>query len=198
MFALRERLVLGSASPRRRELLARFGLDCAVFAPEVDETPRLDERPEAYLERVVAAKLDAVSAQFVEDPVALLVADTTVVAEGTILGKPTDPREARETLERLVGRTHRVLTRYALRNVAGEVLARTSIAEVTFRGATDEEIRAYVATGEGADKAGAYALQGLGGYFVERISGDPTTIVGLPVSDVLRDLLDLGILELRG
>ncbi len=198
MFVLRESLVLGSASPRRRELLARFGLEFEVLVPDVDESAGSSERPEEYLERIVGAKLARVEVLNASRPVALVVADTIVVFEGRILGKPASEREARGMLEGLVGASHRVLTRYAVRSAQGDAVARTCAAEVTFRSASPSEIDGYVATTEGADKAGGYAMQGLGSYFVDRIEGDPTTVIGLPVGDVLRTFVELGIAELRG
>src|SRR5690606_21529847 len=151
-------LLLASTSPRRRELLSRAGLTFGIRAPEVDETVRPGEAPEAYVSRLARAKARAVASG---SPHALvLAADTSVVTDTGILGKPRDDAEALAMLTSLMGRSHRVLTAVALAGAAAsEVLVST---RVWMRPADPEELRWYVQTGEPADKAGAYAIQGIG------------------------------------
>jgi septum formation protein len=182
-------LVLGSASPRRRELLALAGVPIVVRTAAVDESPRPAESPSAYLERIALAKLAAICASELPATPGVLVADTIVVAPGgAILGKPADPEEARAMLEALSGATHEVRTRFLLgapRAGSAPVHAQTVTTRVTFRALSYGEMAAYVAGGEGEDKAGAYAVQGGAAAFVERIDGSYTNVVGLPLSEVI-------------
>jgi len=190
-------LILGSQSPRRRELLERLGVPYLVRPAEIDETPRADETPSAYLERVVLAKMAAVCAVVARGS-RVLVADTLVVApDGAILGKPGDDDHARTMLQRLAGSSHRVATRFALAEAnpgRAPTLAhaQTVTTGVTFRALSASEITDYVATGEGRDKAGSYAVQGLAAAFVERIDGSFTNVVGLPLSELSVALRELG------
>jgi septum formation protein len=191
-------LVLGSASPRRRDLVAALGVPFVVCSASVDETPRAGESPQAYVERVTLAKLDAVCAQSPSDPAGVLVADTIVVApDGALLGKPRDDDDGRAMLERLAGATHEVSTRFVLAATSRDarpspVHAQTVTTRVTFRALVPREIRAYVASGEGRDKAGSYAVQGIGAALVERIEGSFTGVVGLPICEVLVALRAIG------
>jgi septum formation protein len=172
-------LVLASGSPRRRELLAHLGVPFTVVAADVDETPRPGEGPVELVRRLAAAKAAAVDG----DPV--LAADTVVELDGEILGKPADAAAARRMLARLSGRSHHVHTGVALR--AGERLdVEVVTTAVTFAALTPEAIEWYVATGEPLDKAGAYAIQGAGGVFVESIHGSASNVVGLPLATVAR------------
>lgn len=177
MLALRVPLVLASALPRRRDLLARIGLTFDVRPTDADETwPKdLDLGPAA--EAVALRK-----ARALEVPGALvLAADTVVALDGDVLGKPPTPDDARRTLRRLSGRTHRVATGLALRHGDRETTAH-ALTSVTFGDLTDAEIAAYVATGSPLDKAGAYGIQDdLGALLVDRIDGDYTNVVGLPL-----------------
>ncbi len=192
-------LVLGSASPRRHEMIAMLDVPFFVRSADVDESMRGGESPRAYLERVTGAKLDAVRAYDLGPASAVLVADTVVVApDGSVLGKPLDRREALSMIQRLAGTTHEVSTRFVL--AACEAKARPAHAEtvttrVTFRPVADDEARAYVATGEGNDKAGGYAAQGRAAAFVERIEGSYTNVVGLPLCEVVVALRGLGWLS---
>jgi septum formation protein len=183
-------LVLGSASPRRREMIALLGVPFVVRTADADESQRAGEAPGAYLERVARAKLDAVRASLGDAPAAgILVADTIVVAPGgAILGKPRDDDEARAMIERLAGATHEVSTRFLLgapRPGDAVAHAQTVTTRVTFRAVSPAEVRAYAATGEGRDKAGAYAVQGRAAAFVERIDGSYSSVVGLPLCEVV-------------
>jgi septum formation protein len=183
-------LVLGSSSPRRREILASVRVPFVVVAASADETLRDGEDSDAYLERVTRAKLDAVRAVAPRDAPAILVADTTVVLDGAILGKPEDLGEAERMIARLAGRTHEVKTRFAIDTRHEE----TVTTRVTFRPLSPLLIRAYAESGEGLDKAGAYAVQGLGAAIVSRIEGSYTNVVGLPACEVVVALTSLGLL----
>jgi septum formation protein len=188
-------LVLGSASPRRRELLELLGVPFVVRAADVDEGTRAQEKPDAYLERVAQAKLEAVRAAGNERAGAILVADTTVVAPGDhVLGKPTDDADAAAMLAHLAGATHEVKTRFLIASpLPGPALhGETVTTRVSFRALSSEEIDRYVATGEGRDKAGSYAVQGRAAAFVSRIEGSYTAVVGLPLCEVAVALRRLG------
>jgi septum formation protein len=173
------RLVLVSDSPRRKGLLETLQLDFEVRPVDVDETRLPEEGPAAYVERVARAKAEAGAGE----DVIVIAADTTVVHEGRILGKPRHPEEARAMLRRLEGDVHEVFTGLAVGSWEGGAHIRTLVdaAEVEFLPMTDEEIADYVESGEPMDKAGAYALQGLGGTFIKRVNGSPFTVIGLPI-----------------
>jgi septum formation protein len=188
-------LVLASASPRRRELLERLGLVLVVAAVDLDETPAPGERPTDYVRRVAGAKCDAAVAARspASTTLAVLAADTTVIAAGEILGKPADADDARRMLARLAGRRHEVATAYRIR--FGERMAeRTVTTVVGFRALAPAEIDAYVASDEWRGKAGGYAVQGIAGAFVTELRGSHTNVIGLPVAEVLADLQALGAL----
>lgn len=174
------RLILGSASPRRRELLAQIGIvPDAVSPPEIDETPRKGELPRPYAARVAREKAMAVAggAQDI-----ILCADTTVALGRRILGKPRDAAEAAAFLVALSGRRHQVITAVAVRR--GERLwTRESESAVKMKRLSDGELNAYLAGGEWQGKAGAYAIQGAAGAFIPWISGSFTGIVGLPLAE---------------
>lgn len=191
-------LVLGSGSPRRREILAGLGIPITVSPADVAEDVIPGEAPLDYLERVVADKLRAVAQRVTPEMGAgVLVADTTVVMGDSILGKPKDVDEAVSLLSELVGRTHVVYTRYALSRTERPdeaVRARTVASKVTMRPATPAEVRRYAETGEGLDKAGAYAVQGIGAFLIERIEGSYSNVVGLPACELIVDLVAAGLL----
>lgn len=190
-------LVLGSASPRRRELLGGLGLPIAVLAGEVDESVLPGEVPAVYLERMARDKLAAVARRVAVPFAGIVVADTIVVLGDDILGKPSDVAEAEQLVSRIVGRTHIVFTRYAISRAdepASPAIARTVESRVTMRAATADEVRRYARTGEGLDKAGAYAAQGIGAFLVERIDGSYTNVIGLPVCELVVDLKATGLL----
>jgi septum formation protein len=175
-------LILASASPRRLEILRRAGIACRVRPANVDETPRPGEAPEAYVRRLAREK-----AQAVWRPGELVLgADTAVVVQGHIVGKPRDARDAANMLRLLSGRVHRVLTGVCLLGPDSPRRPRTQAVEtrVWFRRLSRAEIADYVASGEPMDKAGAYAIQGLASKFVERIEGCYWNVMGLPVSRV--------------
>jgi septum formation protein len=181
-------LVLASSSPRRRELLASLGLALIIDPPHVDESQHSGEPPENYVRRLAAAKADAVAPRH---PGAwVLGADTTVVLDGEVLGKPETAEAALRMLSTLEGRSHTVLTAVALGG--GERRARVVGAEVTFAQVGPAALRWYVGTGEPLDKAGAYAVQGRGAFLVERISGSHSAVIGLPLVETLALLAEAG------
>jgi septum formation protein len=171
----RHPLLLGSASPRRREILTTLGLPLWVRPILVDETALPGEGPLAYLSRIAASKLAAAAAQDeAREAGAILVADTIVILEGRILGKPASADEARAMLRALQGRSHQVSTRFAIagpEEPARSLHAETVSSTVFFRALAEEEIEGYAATGEGLDKAGGYAIQGIGSFAVARVEG---------------------------
>lgn len=187
-----EKIILASSSPRRRELLDRVGCEFEVIVPDAAEPlPKLGEGAHDFVRRSAAAKCSAVSAAHPDRVV--LAADTIVVLDGAILGKPRGADDAFSMLKRLVGRTHQVMSCVAARR--GEhSTERLSITDVSFRGdITDDELRRYVATGEPLDKAGAYGIQGLGSLLVRHIDGDYFGVVGLPMADTASILGEFGI-----
>jgi len=181
-------LILASASPRRAELLAAAGFVFEVRPQHVDETPRDGESAEAYVLRVAWEKVHSACRK---SGVTVIGADTVVLADGAMLGKPADAAEATGMLQRLSGRDHTVLTGVAVggQKEAGEVCRTT----VRFLPLSDEEIAWYVASGEPWDKAGGYAIQGLASRFVERIEGSYSNVVGLPIAVVYRLLRRTGM-----
>ena len=186
------KLILASSSPRRAEILANAGLPFSVLSSAVDESPYPGESPAALVQRLANAKADLVTARAV-GPAIVLAADTIVVLDDKILGKPASLEEARHMLRQLSGRTHCVLTGVALiRLPDGERRQFIESTLVHFRSVTDNEISAYPATGEPLDKAGAYAIQGQAGRYSPRIEGCYFNVVGLPLSRVLTELTFLG------
>lgn len=175
------RVILASGSPRRKELLGNMGFSgFEVLKPEFDEDAVTAPDPGMLVEALSAGKAEA-AAREANDPEALLLAaDTVVVLDETVLGKPKDEAEAFAMLSALSGRSHRVYTGVTLRR-GGEVLTEHEVSEVTFRPLTEEEIRNYIATKEPMDKAGSYGIQGLGALLVEGIRGDYFNVMGLPV-----------------
>ena len=181
------RLVLASASPRRRELLASLGLEFAVRPVDLDETYRPGEAAPDYVLRLAREKALARAGP----GELVLAADTVVVLDGELLGKPSDPEEARRMLARLAGRRHTVYTGVALVD-GGREATEVVASEVEIAPLSAEEIDWYVATGEPLDKAGSYAIQDLGALFVESVEGNYTNVVGLPLPAVYRLAAALG------
>jgi septum formation protein len=171
--------VLASSSPRRLELLRRVGFDPEVVPADVDESVLPGETAEEYVVRVAADKARVVAAQ--RPATVVLAADTAVVLDHEALGKPDDPEHALELLRRLRGRDHEVLSAVVVHDPHGVQHASLARATVTMADAADDELRWYVSTGEPMDKAGAYGVQGIGAVLVERVDGDPTTVIGLPL-----------------
>jgi len=177
-------IVLASGSPRRRQLLEMLRIPFRVIPPDVDEHVLPGEEPGHYVTRLSRAKAEAVVRRAPGD--VILAADTTVVLGGAIFEKPTSPAHALEMLSRLQGQTHEVMTAVAVAR-DGDVEQALDVSRVTFRPADRATLEAYVATGEPMDKAGAYAIQGLGAPLIERVEGDFFGVMGLP----LRLALDL-------
>jgi septum formation protein len=175
------RLVLASASPRRRELLSQAGFFFEVHPAHVNEDLRPEEDPIAYVVRLAREKARTVYG-LLEDPEAIVLgADTTVTLDGHILAKPDDSSDAGRMLRMLSGRTHRVITGVAFATYFGTEVA-AEVTGVQFRTLTDEEIAAYIATGEPMDKAGAYGIQGYAAKWIPRIEGCYFNVVGLPLA----------------
>jgi septum formation protein len=183
------RLILASASPRRLELLGRIGVvPDAVVPPDIDETPRKAELPAPYAERMAAEKAAAVA----ESGSLTLAADTVVAAGRRILSKTDDEDEARATLRLLSGRRHRVLSALTLIDADGRARHRLSTSIVAFKRLTEEEIAAYLASGEWRGKAGAYAIQGRAEALVRFLSGSHSGVMGLPLYETRTLLLSAG------
>jgi septum formation protein len=181
-------IVLASGSPRRHELLASLGVDFTIVSPDVDESVRAGEAPRAYVERLARAKAAAIPR-----PDALVIAaDTTVVLDDEIIGKPIDRHDARRLLRRLSGRAHVVHTGVAV-SLDGHVEAEVVDTAVWFVDLSDADIDWYVATGEPDDKAGAYGMQGTGNVFVAAIDGSPSNVIGLPLATVMALARRLGV-----
>ena len=172
------KLVLASRSPRRAELLKAAGFEFTIRAADVDETPRESEAPRAYVQRVAEEKARAVQANADE---IILAADTTVVLESEIMGKPVDAPDAARMLRALAGRRHEVITAVCIRR-GDRVTCEIASTAVWFAPLSDGEIADYVASGEPTDKAGAYGIQGLASKFIDRIDGSYSNVVGLPVA----------------
>ena len=174
-------LILASGSPRRRDFIKTLGLKCKVIVPDVDESQLENESPAALVERLSKLKAQAVACDHQDDIV--IAADTIVVLDGEILGKPHDREDAFLMIKKLAGRTHEVLTGYTVQkgDTRYHGLERT---EVTFAPMSDELIRAYVSSGESDDKSGSYAVQGLAAMFVEKVNGSVSSVVGLPICTI--------------
>jgi len=184
-------LILASASPRRRELLRQIGVPHQVQAADIDETSLSNEAPGEYVQRLAHTKASHIF-QLRADAMPVLGADTTVAIDGLALGKPVDDREHRAMFERLSGREHAVYSAVALATREG-VAVRLSVTRVAFRAVTEAERAAYWASGEPRDKAGGYAIQGLGAIFVESIAGSYSGVMGLPLAETAALLVAAGV-----
>ena len=189
------RLILASQSPRRRFLLTQVGLEFEVIPSHFDEHTVTPSSPEIYARHLAEHKASDVSVQYPDSWV--IGADTVVFIDGTILGKPNSRSEARSMLSCLSGRTHQVLTGYCICcHRAARQFSDTVRTDVCFKKLTDREIDWYIISGEPFDKAGAYAIQGIGSFLVKRINGSYTNVVGLPVSEVVGFLIREKVIEL--
>ena len=184
-------VILASASPRRLALLQQIGIEATVCPADFDEVSGSAVQAEDVVLSNAVGKCQAV-VKIKGDSLPVIAADTVVVAEGVILGKPQDAEDAFEMLKQLSGKTHKVLTGIAV-SYAGEMLAEVCETKVVFRDLTDEEIKKYVATGEPLDKAGAYGIQGKGAVLVEKIDGCYNNVVGLPLTRMQLILAKLGV-----
>ena len=189
-------LYLASGSPRRRELLTQIGVPFTAISADIDETPLTDESPAAYVERLARGKAQAgyaaLTAEQSADPACVLGADTAVVLDGRILGKPRDQAEAQAMLLGLAGREHEVLTAIALLD-GQRCESRVVRSLVRFRNIDRDEAAAYWASGEPRDKAGGYGIQGLGAVFVSGLNGSYSAVVGLPLCETCELLGHFGI-----
>lgn len=188
-------LVLASASPRRRDLLSSAHVPFEVRPASIDETPAAGEAPADLAGRLAREKALAIARQLRDGPVRVVLgADTIVVLDGEVYGKPRDDTHAAALLSRLTGRTHRVITAVAVTRSDTLAVREARVeSQVSMRSATDAEIRAYVATGEARDKAGAYAVQGEGRRFIVRLEGSETNVIGLPLEETLALLRAEGV-----
>lgn len=185
-------LILASASPRRRDLLYQLGVRYTVEAADIDEAQRLGEGASDYVQRLAQEKAQAVAARFPAPGFVVLAADTTVVVDATVLGKPRDKDEAMAMLSHLSGRWHTVLTAICLLT-ASSMECQVVATEVEFAALSNADCEAYLATTEAWDKAGAYGIQGLGGAFVRAIRGSYSNVVGLPLYETWQLLCAHGI-----
>lgn len=188
-------IILASKSPRRRRLLQQAGLSFAVVPSDIDETSIPYASPEVYVKSLSEAKADDISNIYPDKWI--IGADTIVLKDDMILGKPVSRDDARAMLKQLSGQTHHVLTGYAICCRAQErKFSETIKTAVLFKNLTDAEIEWYIHTTEPFDKAGAYAIQGLGSFLVKRINGSYTNVVGLPVCEVIGFFIKQGVLHL--
>jgi len=186
-------IVLASASPRRAELLESAGIIFTVIPGDIDETPFHAEEPVAHVLRLAAGKAHEVASR--TEGRFFIGADTIVLCDREIMGKPCDNADAVRMLRKLSGRVHQVITGFSLFDrTTGNVITRSVSTSVTFKPLSETEIIAYVATGCPLDKAGAYAIQGGAAYMVERIDGSYTNVVGLPLCEVIGELQKIGAL----
>ncbi len=193
---MQKEIILASGSPRRKMLLEGAGVLLRVEVSDADETHVEGELPRTYLTRTARAKGDAVYRQHVGEPVYIVSADTIVVRDDVILGKPHDSAQAFEMLTSLSGRAHKVMTGVCVIDAStGTASQFISETDVHFAKLSDATIRRYIATGEPMDKAGAYGIQSGAAGFVERIEGSYTNVVGLPLCETLQKLMELGALN---
>lgn len=183
-------IILASASPRRRELLDQIKVSYQIHAVDLDETPWPNEQPLAYVKRVAAEK-SALCVEQLKPVLPVLAADTSVILGDIIMGKPKNQTDALNMLMQLSGKTHQVVSALSLRG--REHFEAISITDVTFRDLSEQEILDYWETGEPIDKAGSYAIQGLGGLFVQSIVGSFSGVVGLPLFETAQLLSKQGI-----
>lgn len=185
--------ILASSSPRRRELLASLGIDFTVYKPDIDETQHDGEAPEDYVQRLSVEKAAAIAAQL-QAPALILAADTIVIDNDAILGKPVDAADARHMLRQLRDRTHRVCTAITLQRLShtAQHLTRLTCTDVHMRAYSDADIEAYIATGDPFDKAGSYAIQHPDFAPVAHIDGSYSNVMGLPLETLRDSLAEIG------
>ena len=194
--ANRSTLILASNSPRRRHLLETAGIEFSVIPSDFNESSVSLSSPESRVKFLAEAKADDISKRYPE--FWIIAADTIVSIDNSILEKPASADDAREMLKTLSARTHQVHTGYCIcRQASGDQLTDCVITDVTFKRVSAKEIEWYIASGEPFDKAGAYGIQGLGAFLVERINGSYTNVVGLPMCEVLEYLFKAGIVDLK-
>lgn len=185
-------VVLASASPRRRELLATLGLDFQVASADIDESVHTNEHAHDYVQRLAVEKAQAVGILYPDSSSVIIGSDTSVIFESRILGKPIDETDFQQMMAMLSGQSHLVLTAVAL--VQGEkLITKTVSTDVVFKPLSKELIKRYWLTGEPVDKAGGYGIQGFGSFLVDHIRGSYSAVVGLPLSETAQMLLDCNI-----
>ena len=199
MYESRLDLILASASPRRRELLSRLGIKFSVMPSNLEEDGVIscqEQEPKLYVQNCARAKVEKIVELVSEKKdFWFLGVDTVVVIDGLILGKPKDKEQAKEFLQRLSGRWHQVISGYHLFHPASRKrLSNIVESRVLIKRLTEPEISAYISTSEPYDKAGGYAAQGIGASLIQAIEGSYTNVVGLPLAEVVNDLLRLGII----
>lgn len=185
---MKSKLVLASASPRRKELLSNLGFKFEIIKPGIDEIVFDNETPKGFVKRIASEKAEKVRS-LVDENTTVIAADTIVVIDNKILGKPEDNKDAEKMLERLSGNSHLVFTGFAISNFGKSVLHVEVVeTEVKFKELNSKEVQGYIATGEHSDKAGAYAIQGIGSFMIKSINGSYTNVVGLPLSELVNAL----------
>lgn len=190
-------IVLASASPRRQELLARVGIDCTVLPSQINEDQLPGELPREHVLRLAHAKALEIAVRPEVHGRWFIGSDTVVLRDTTILGKPADAADAAAMLTSLSGRSHLVLTAFAVHDrESGATISEVVSTEVSFKELTAAEINGYIASGEPFDKAGSYAIQGIGAFMVRAINGSYTNVVGLPLCEVVDVLEHLGAVKL--
>lgn len=189
-------LILASASPRRQELLKSVGLKFKIFPAHVDENYFAGESPQQHVKRLSKDKATVIARRYPETWV--IGADTIVVIDGLILGKPNNRKQASDMLRRLSGREHKVFTGFTIAHEAAKIYKTKVIqSAVKFKKISPEEIKWYVSCDEPYDKAGGYAVQGKGAYFIQSILGSYTNVIGLPLCEVLEVLIKLKAINFR-
>lgn len=189
-------IILASSSPRRKELLEQLGIRFKILPSYIDEVPLKGESPKDFALRVSAEKALSVAGNLDDDCV-VIGADTIVAVGREILGKPKNEEEAKTMLTKISGREHTVITAFSIVKPKAEILHRELVkTRVLIKTLTPEEIKSYVETGEPMDKAGAYGAQGVGAFMIREIHGSYTNVVGLPLSQLVDALADLGVLRL--
>ena len=192
----RPKWILASKSPRRSDLLEKAGLTFSIVPSDFDESSVAMSDPESYVKRLARSKAIDISKKYPDSWV--LGADTIVLIDDSILGKPGSKDEARSMLKQLSGKTHQVITGYCLCcQTKNDIISETVKTDVRFKTLSDSEIEWYIQTGEPFDKAGAYAIQGIGTFLVKSINGSYANVVGLPVCEVIEFLINEGVVELN-
>ncbi len=188
-----KRIILASGSPRRRDFLKLLGFDFEIIVPNIDESPLVGEKPQDLVLRLSSLKAKEISNT---NPDAVIIAaDTIVVLNGEILGKPINRKEAFNMLKKLSGKTHQVITGYTI-SQGSQIHTGCEITDVTFASLDDELILNYIKTGECDDKSGSYAVQGIASMFIEKVNGSVSSVVGLPICQVRQILSKFGIFPL--
>lgn len=191
-------IILASASPRRQDLLSQLVKNFDVRPADIDEIPLFQEPPAEYVIRMAREKAEAIVAEGVDRTDILIASDTSVVIDDEILGKPRDLAHAKKMLRKLSGRTHQVMTSLCVCNGGMDRVATCNVvSNVTLREVSDVEVEQYWLTGEPCDKAGSYAIQGVGGMFVTHMSGSFSAVVGLPIYEIAKLLSEFGVNPLK-